>query len=180
MQTVKAPEFKAKCLQLMDEVNRTGEEIVITKNGVPVSVLQPYRTVPKTLFGLHKEKIESRDDLIAPWTFAGMPTDAAPQRPCSCLACRGERAPGQKHSQGHRLGPGSRAAWRRGHQLLGGGHARRKKRLLMHTELESWRLDLLKNGLLELPMQGAIALRAGSPAPVSRRPGGPVAGRHRP
>ncbi len=36
-----------------------------------------------------------------------------------------------------------------------------KKRLLMHTEIESWRLDLLKNGLLELPLQGAIAIRAG-------------------
>ncbi len=50
----------------MDEVNRTGEEIVITKNGMPVSVLKPYRTPPATIFGLHKGKIQSRDDLIAP------------------------------------------------------------------------------------------------------------------
>jgi prevent-host-death family protein len=40
MQTIKASEFKAKCLHLMDEVNRTGEEIAITKNGKPVNALQ--------------------------------------------------------------------------------------------------------------------------------------------
>ncbi len=66
MQTMKASEFKAKCLGLMDEVNKTGEEIVITKNGKPVSVLKAYKDVPKTLFGLHKGKIKSNDDLIAP------------------------------------------------------------------------------------------------------------------
>ena len=66
MQTIKASEFKAKCLHLMDEVNQTGEEIVITKNGKPVSILKPYRTVPKTIFGIHSGKIKSKDDLIAP------------------------------------------------------------------------------------------------------------------
>ena len=66
MQIIKASEFKAKCLHLMDEVNRTGEEITITKNGTPVSVLRAYRTIPKTLFGLHKGKTRSQDDLIAP------------------------------------------------------------------------------------------------------------------
>ena len=66
MQTIKASEFKAKCLHLMDELNQTGEEIVITKNGKPVSILMPYRTAPKLIFGLHKGKIQSNDDLIAP------------------------------------------------------------------------------------------------------------------
>lgn len=41
--TIKASEFKAKCLKLMDEVAESGEEIVITKNGRPVSRLTPYR-----------------------------------------------------------------------------------------------------------------------------------------
>jgi len=30
MQTIKASEFKAKCLHLMDQVNHTGKEITIT------------------------------------------------------------------------------------------------------------------------------------------------------
>jgi hypothetical protein len=66
MQIMKASEFKAKCLHLMDEINRTGEEITITKNGKPVSVLKVYHVVPETLFGLHQGKIQSKDDLIAP------------------------------------------------------------------------------------------------------------------
>jgi prevent-host-death family protein len=39
MQTIKASEFKAKCLHLMDLVNQTNEEIINTKNGKPVSRL---------------------------------------------------------------------------------------------------------------------------------------------
>lgn len=30
-------EFKAKCLELLDRVNRTGEPIVVTKRGKPVA-----------------------------------------------------------------------------------------------------------------------------------------------
>ena len=37
--TIKASEFKAKCLKLMDEVADRGYEIVITKNGRPSSRL---------------------------------------------------------------------------------------------------------------------------------------------
>ena len=36
-----AGEFKARCLQLMDEVNRTGIELIITKRGRPVAKLVP-------------------------------------------------------------------------------------------------------------------------------------------
>ena len=41
--TMKASEFKAKCLKLRDEVADGGGEVVITKNGKPVSRLVPYR-----------------------------------------------------------------------------------------------------------------------------------------
>jgi antitoxin (DNA-binding transcriptional repressor) of toxin-antitoxin stability system len=50
----------------MDLVNESGEEIVITKNGKPVSRLVPYRKPVDSLFGLHKLVVKSRDDLIAP------------------------------------------------------------------------------------------------------------------
>ena len=43
-ETIKASEFKAKCLQLMDKVNQSGQEIIITKNGKPVSKLVPFNT----------------------------------------------------------------------------------------------------------------------------------------
>ena len=66
MQTIKASVFKAKCLALMDQVNQSGEEIIITKNGKPVSRLVPYRQQPNTLFGLHTGGIKSNDDLLVP------------------------------------------------------------------------------------------------------------------
>ena len=39
--TITASEFRAKCLQLLDEVAATREEIVITKRGRPVCRLTP-------------------------------------------------------------------------------------------------------------------------------------------
>ncbi len=64
--TIKASEFKAKCLQLMDEVAATGEEIVITKNGRPVSRLLPYREKRKSWFGVDRGKIVILGDIMEP------------------------------------------------------------------------------------------------------------------
>lgn len=50
----------------MDEIAKTGEELIITKNGKPVSVLRPYRKTQSSLFGCQKDKIRSHDDLIDP------------------------------------------------------------------------------------------------------------------
>ena len=66
MKFIKASEFKAKCLQLMDQVAQSGEHIVITKNGKPTSKLVPYKTKPDTLFGLHEGTLDCKDDLIEP------------------------------------------------------------------------------------------------------------------
>ena len=65
MQTIKASEFKAKCLHLMDVVNETNEEIIITKNGTPVSKLVPYKVQPPTLLGLHNGQIKSSDAIYS-------------------------------------------------------------------------------------------------------------------
>ena len=64
--TIKASEFKAKCLKLMDEVAESGEEIVITKYGRPVSRLTPYRERPASLFGIDRGRIEILGDIIEP------------------------------------------------------------------------------------------------------------------
>ncbi len=68
--TIKASDFKAKCLQLMDEVAEGGEEIVITKNGRPVSRLVPYQEKPKALFGIDRDRIDILGDIVSP-----MPAD---------------------------------------------------------------------------------------------------------
>ena len=66
MRTVKASEFKAKCLEIMDEVAATGEPVLITKNDVPVSQLVPARRRPETLFGVLKGSVSIRGDIIVP------------------------------------------------------------------------------------------------------------------
>jgi prevent-host-death family protein len=67
MSTVQATEFKAKCLALMDRVARTGETIVVTKNGRPIAELRPHRPPrAKSLIGLHKDTMQIRGDLLPP------------------------------------------------------------------------------------------------------------------
>ena len=66
VRTIKASEFKAKCLKLMDEVAESGQEIVITKNGKPVSRLAPYREKPKMPFGRHRDRIRILGDVVSP------------------------------------------------------------------------------------------------------------------
>ena len=64
--TMKASEFKAKCLALMDEIAESGEEIVITKRGKPVAKLAPCEDKPVSWFGRDRDIIHMHDDLIEP------------------------------------------------------------------------------------------------------------------
>ncbi len=66
MRTVKASEFKARCLQLMEEVSATGEPLVITKRGAPISMLSPFPDRSKTLFGRHRDSVKILGDIVSP------------------------------------------------------------------------------------------------------------------
>ena len=67
MTTIQASEFKAKCLGVMDQVARTGETILVTKNGKPVAELRPHRPPrAKSIIGIHKGQIEILGDIISP------------------------------------------------------------------------------------------------------------------
>lgn len=66
MRTIKASEFKAKCLKIMDEVAATGEPVIITKNGVPVTQLIPAKHKPESLFGFMKGSVTYIGDIISP------------------------------------------------------------------------------------------------------------------
>ncbi|MCC6468444.1 MAG: type II toxin-antitoxin system Phd/YefM family antitoxin [Alphaproteobacteria bacterium] len=67
MRTMKASEFKAKCLAVMDEVATTGEAVTITKNGKPVVELVPSRTKRVSdPFGMHKGRIKILGDIMSP------------------------------------------------------------------------------------------------------------------
>lgn len=67
MQEIQASEFKAKCLALMDEVARSGDVLVVTKNGRPVVELRPYSggRSGASPFGLHPG-LQITGDIISP------------------------------------------------------------------------------------------------------------------
>ena len=66
--TVGAAVFKAHCLALMDRVDRTGEEIVVTKHNRPVAKLVPVRNAaaPDRFVGRSRGRIRVVGDLVAP------------------------------------------------------------------------------------------------------------------
>lgn len=66
MKSIKAGEFKAKCLSLMDEVAASGEPVTITKRGRPVALLAPARASPKALFGALHGQVAVKGDIVAP------------------------------------------------------------------------------------------------------------------
>ena len=62
-------EFKSKCLELMDQVKESHEEIVITKDGSPIAKLVPYEEPVEAavnLFGYMKGSIKINDDILKP------------------------------------------------------------------------------------------------------------------
>ena len=77
---IPAGEFKTKCLQLMDEVDRTGEAILITKRGWPVSIFAPVTSEAPGICGRYKGRVRIPDEgLPKPFTpaeWAGIVDDA--------------------------------------------------------------------------------------------------------
>jgi prevent-host-death family protein len=63
---VKAGEFKAKCLELMDSVAQTGATIVITKRGAPVARLVPVVDRARSIFGFAAGSFEEIGDIVGP------------------------------------------------------------------------------------------------------------------
>lgn len=61
-----AAQFKAKCLQLMDNVEAARTEIVITKRGRPVAKLVPYDQAPPAIFGFMAGTSTVHGDILSP------------------------------------------------------------------------------------------------------------------
>jgi len=63
---MKAGQFKAKCLKVMDRVRRTRRRIIITKRNIPVAQLVPIEEKEVAAFGKLKGTIHIKGDIIAP------------------------------------------------------------------------------------------------------------------
>ena len=64
--TIKASEFKARCLALMDEVADGSGDVVITKYGRPVARLTACQKRPDTMFGVDRDRMKITGDVISP------------------------------------------------------------------------------------------------------------------
>jgi prevent-host-death family protein len=63
---IAAGEFKAKCLGLIDEVQRQRREILITKRGKPVAKLVPVNERLESFIGSMKGTMEIIGDIVSP------------------------------------------------------------------------------------------------------------------
>ena len=71
MRTIAAGEFKAKCLQIMDEVASEREPVLITKRGRPVARLVPIDPV-YSILGCMAGRMEIVGDITeSPWDEVG-------------------------------------------------------------------------------------------------------------
>lgn len=61
-----AAEFKARCLEVMDEVQRSGISVTITKHRRPVARLVPARQSDAGFCGSLAGRIVSESDLVSP------------------------------------------------------------------------------------------------------------------
>ena len=62
-----AGQFKAQCLQLMDQVQQSRKEIVITKHGKPVAKLVPVEeSAAQSVFGYLQGTVEIVGDIVSP------------------------------------------------------------------------------------------------------------------
>ena len=68
-------EFKSKCLELMEQLKDSHEEVIITQDGCSIVKLVPYEEkVEETvnLFGYMKGSVTIKDDILKPvdekWT----------------------------------------------------------------------------------------------------------------
>ena len=65
---IPAGQFKALCLQLMEQVRTTRRPIVITKRGKPVARLLPMDEAPagREIFGCMKGTVAIQGDIVGP------------------------------------------------------------------------------------------------------------------
>jgi prevent-host-death family protein len=66
MKTMRAGEFKARCLKVMDQVRATREPVIITKRGRAVAKLVPVDRRGDDIFGCLKGVVEIVGDIESP------------------------------------------------------------------------------------------------------------------
>jgi prevent-host-death family protein len=66
MKHMRASAFKARCLNVMDEVQATGEPVIVTKRGKPVVKVVPAEPEKNNVFGFMADKFDIVGDIESP------------------------------------------------------------------------------------------------------------------
>jgi prevent-host-death family protein len=66
MKQMRASVFKAKCLTVMNEVQATGEPVIVTKRGKPVVKVIPAEPEKDDIFGFMAGEVEIVGDIESP------------------------------------------------------------------------------------------------------------------
>jgi prevent-host-death family protein len=66
MKQMRASAFKARCLAVMDDVQATGEPVIVTKRGKPVVKVVPIRLERDDIFGSMSEEVKIVGDIESP------------------------------------------------------------------------------------------------------------------
>ena len=65
MKTIIISEFKAKCIAILKEAQRTHESILVTRRGHPLARIDPvYDHVPPRQFGALKGRMRIKGDIV--------------------------------------------------------------------------------------------------------------------
>ncbi len=76
--SVSASEFKATCLELMDDVARTGRELIVTKYGRPVVRIAAADATGESPWGFLKGSIVRHGDIVSPDLDTWLPSSTDP------------------------------------------------------------------------------------------------------
>lgn len=66
MKQMPASAFKARCLAVMDDVQTTGEPVIVTKRGKPVVKIIPIKPENDDIFGFMADKFDIVGDIESP------------------------------------------------------------------------------------------------------------------
>jgi prevent-host-death family protein len=66
MKTMRASTFKARCLSVMNEIQATGEPVIVTKRGKPVVKVVPVKQNKDDIFGFMAGEFEIVGDIESP------------------------------------------------------------------------------------------------------------------
>ena len=67
-ESIPISKFKATCLRLLDEVNKTGKKLIVTRKGEPIALISPPPPPPgrKSWLGAMKGTVKITGDIVSP------------------------------------------------------------------------------------------------------------------